>query len=180
MKRKIPSLWKATFKTTSRRWKLESAVWSRLYDCLWRSHGGEKKVVERNTIVECCSCRREPSERRIRKSQTLLYTRLEQPPELITFGIDVECIEFLLHLVGDSAKESCQHTVLLDTSNFDGHDSRGKEKETGARGWAMLLTLCKLRHNFSQEALAMRFGVNQSTMSRFNIQLLGEHFGSMD
>ena len=50
------------------------------------------------------------------------------------FRIDVECIEFLLHLVGDSAKESCQHTVLLDTSNFDGHDSRGKEKETGARG----------------------------------------------
>ena len=58
--------------------------------------------------------------------------------------------------------------VLLDTSNFDGHDSRGKEEETGARGWAMLLTLsrCKLRHNFSQEDLAMRFGVNQSTMSR--------------
>ena len=51
-------------------------------------------------------------------------------------------------------------------SNFDGHDSRGKEKETGARGWAMLLTLCKLRHNFSQEDFAMRFGVHQSTMSR--------------
>ena len=26
--------------------------------------------------------------------------------------------------------------------------------------------LCKLRHNFSQEDLATRFGVNQSTMSR--------------
>ena len=92
--------------------------------------------MERNTIVECCLCGREPSdhERRTRKSQTLLYTRPEQPPELITFGIDVECIEFLLHLVGDSAKKSRQHTVLLNTSNFDGHDSRGKEKETGARG----------------------------------------------
>ena len=83
--------------------------------------------MKRNMIVESCSCGREPSERRTRKSQTLLCTRLEQPPELITFGIDVECIEFLLHLVGDSAKESCQHNVLLDTSNFDGHDSRGKE-----------------------------------------------------
>ena len=30
----------------------------------------------------------------------------------------------------------------------------------------MLLILCRLRHNFSQEDLAMRFGVNQSTMSR--------------
>ena len=30
----------------------------------------------------------------------------------------------------------------------------------------MMLTLCKLRHNFSQEDLATRFGVNQSTMSR--------------
>ena len=88
--------------------------------------------MECNTIVECCLCGPGPSERRTRKSQTLLYTRLEQPPELITFGIDVECIEFLLHLVGDSAKESCQHIILLDTSNFDGHDSRGKEKETGA------------------------------------------------
>ena len=93
-----------------------------------------KKAVECNTIVECCLCGREPSERRTRKSQTLLYTRLEQPPELITFGIDVECIEFLLHLVDDSAKELCQHIILLDTLNFDGHDSRGKEKETGARG----------------------------------------------
>ena len=40
-----------------------------------------------------------------------------------------------------------------------------KEKETEARGWALLLTLSKLRHNFSQD-LAMRFGVNQSTVSR--------------
>ena len=73
-----------------------------------------------------------PSERRTRKSQILLYTRRdqEQPPKLITFGFDVECIDF----VGDSAKESCQHIILPDTSNFDGHDSRGKEKETGARG----------------------------------------------
>ena len=30
----------------------------------------------------------------------------------------------------------------------------------------MMLTLCKLRHNFSQEDLATRFGGNQSTMSR--------------
>ena len=30
----------------------------------------------------------------------------------------------------------------------------------------MLLTLCKLRNNVSQEDLAMRFGVNPSTMSR--------------
>ena len=30
----------------------------------------------------------------------------------------------------------------------------------------MLLTLCKLRHNFSQEDRAMHCGVNQSTMSR--------------
>ena len=32
----------------------------------------------------------------------------------------------------------------------------------------MLLTLCKLSHNFSQEDLAMRIGVKQSTMSRLN------------
>ena len=42
--------------------------------------------MERNTIVECCSCGCEPSERRTRKSQTLLFTRLEQPPELITLA----------------------------------------------------------------------------------------------
>ena len=30
----------------------------------------------------------------------------------------------------------------------------------------MLLTLCKLRHTFFQEDLAVCFGVNQSTMSR--------------
>ena len=40
------------------------------------------------------------------------------------------------------------------------------EKETDTTGWALLLNLCKLRHNFSQEDLAMHFGVNQSTVSR--------------
>ena len=54
-----------------------------------------------------------------------------------------------------------------------------KGKETGARGWAMLSTLCNLRHNFSQEDLAMmRFGVNQSAIFKI-IQLLDENFGSM-
>ena len=76
----------------------------------------------------------------------------------------MECIEFVLHLVGDSAKESCRHTVL-DTSNFDGHDSRGRKRRLTPED-ELLLTLCKLRHNFPQEDLAMRFGVNQSTVSR--------------
>ena len=40
----------------------------------------------------------------------------------------------------------------------------------------MLLTFCKLRHNFSQEDLAMRFGVNQSFKI---IQLLDVNVGSM-
>ena len=54
----------------------------------------------------------------------------------------------------------------VQVPHFDGHDSRGKEKETAARGWATMLPFFKLRHNFSQEDLATRFGVNQSTMSR--------------
>ena len=59
----------------------------------------ERKKLWNSTQVECCSCGREPSERRTRKSQTLLYTRLKQPPELITFytGINVECIEFFFY-----------------------------------------------------------------------------------
>ena len=67
--------------------------------CLMISWRRGKKLWN-STRVECCSCGREPSE--TRKSQTLLYTRLKQPPELIKFytGIDVECIEFLLHHVG--------------------------------------------------------------------------------
>ena len=71
--------------------------------------------------------------KRTRKSQgfPLYQANTAKAIELTTVytGIDVVCIEFLLHLVtGDSAKESRRHTVLLDTSNFDGHDSRGRKR----------------------------------------------------
>ena len=87
-------------------------------------------------------------------------------PDLIKFytGIDTEAMEFLLHLVGDAAQESCRHNVQ-DTSTFDGHDSRGRKRKLKPED-ELLLTLCKLRHNFPQDDLAMRFCVNQSTVSR--------------
>ena len=129
----------------------------------------ERKKLWNSTQVECCSCGREPSERRTstRKSQTLLYTRLKQPPELITFytGIKVECIGFFF-----TPCWFCERFVLTHCTaghvKFQWTWQQRKEKETEARGWALLLTLCKLRPNFSQEDLAMRFGVNQSTVSR--------------
>ena len=99
-------------------------------------------------------------------SQQLSYARMKTRPDLIKFytGIDTEAMEFLLHLVGDAAQESCRHNVQ-DTSTFDGHDSRGRKRKLKPED-ELLLTLCKLRHNFPQDDLAMRFCVNQSTVSR--------------
>ena len=96
--------------------------------------------------------------------QQLSYARMKTRPDLIKFytGIDTEVMEFLLHLVGDVAQESCRHNVL-DTSTFDGHDSKGRKKKLKPED-ELLLTLCKLRHNFPQDDLAMRFCVNQSTV----------------
>ena len=99
-------------------------------------------------------------------SQQLSYARMKTRPDLIKFytGIDTEAMEFLLHLVGDAARESCWHN-MLDTSAFDGHDSRGRKRKLKPED-ELLLTLCKLRHNFPQDDLAMRFCVYQSTVSR--------------
>ena len=99
-------------------------------------------------------------------SQQLSYTRMKMSPDLIKFytGIDTEAMEFLLHIVSDAARESCWHNVL-DTSAFDRHDSRGKKRKLKPED-ELLLTLCKLSHNFPQDDLAMRFCVNQSTVYR--------------
>ena len=99
-------------------------------------------------------------------SQQLSYARMKTRPDLIKFytGIDTEAMEFLLYIVGDAARESCRHN-MLDTSAFDGHDSRGRKRKLKPED-ELLLTLCKLRHNFPQDDLAMRFCVNQSPVSR--------------
>ena len=93
-----------------------------------------------STQVECCSCGREPSERRTRKSQTLLYTRLKQPPELITFhtGIDVECIElFFLFYTLLVILQKIRAGTLLDTSSFNGQDSRGRKRRRQRMSFAV-------------------------------------------
>ena len=99
-------------------------------------------------------------------SQQLSNARMKTRPDLIKFytGIDTEAMEFLLHLVGDVAQESCRHNVL-DTSTFDGHDSKGRKRKLKPED-EFLLTLCKLRHNCPQDDLAMCFCVNQSTVYR--------------
>ena len=99
-------------------------------------------------------------------SQQLSYARMKTSPDLIKFytGIDTEAMEFLLRIIGDAARESCRHNVR-DTSAFDGHDSRGRKRKLKPED-ELLLTLCKLRHNFPQDDLAMRFCVYQSTVYR--------------
>ena len=60
-------------------------------------------------------------------SQQLSYARMKTSPDLIKFytGIDTEAMEFLLHIVGDAARESCRHNVL-NTSAFDGGMTPGE------------------------------------------------------
>ena len=71
---------------------------------------------------------------------------------------------FLWVLLASLRQESCRHTFLI-TDNFRGHDARGRRRALQPED-ELLLTLCKLRHNFPEEDLGVRFGVDQSTVSR--------------
>ena len=96
----------------------------------------------------------------------LSYQRLKNLPRLMEFytGLDPSSFTFLLSVVGDSKSEACRHTVL-HTEKFDGHDGRGRKRILKPED-ELLLTLCKLRHNFPEEDLGVRFGVHQTTVSR--------------
>ncbi len=98
--------------------------------------------------------------------QSLSYSRLKGNSELLKFytGLDTEAIDFLLMIAGESRQEACRHTVF-NTDNFQGLDKRGRKRILKPED-ELILTLCKLRHNFPEGDLALRFGVHQSTVSR--------------
>lgn len=97
----------------------------------------------------------------------LSYERLKASQTLMKFytGLEAPAFELLLNdIVGVSKTESCRPTVR-DTENFQGYDGRGRHRTLLPEN-ELLLTLCKLRHKFPEEDLAVRFGVHQSTISR--------------
>lgn len=53
----------------------------------------------------------------------------------------------------------------MDTANFVGLDKRGRSRSLQPED-ELLLTLCKLLHDFPQEDLANRFDIHRSTVSR--------------
>ena len=95
--------------------QFEAGCMTNCDDLMW-----VRKNLWNSTRAECG---REPSERKTRKSQTLpTASWVDQ----VLHGRRCGVHWVLLHYVGDSAKDSCGHTVLLDTSDFNGHDSRGR------------------------------------------------------
>ena len=97
---------------------------------------------------------------------SLSYSKLKEKPDVLKFytGLESEAIDFLFAVVGDSSREACRHTVK-DTSHFHGLQKQGRKRALKPED-ELLLTLCKLRHDFPQADLALRFGVHQSTVSR--------------
>ena len=164
--RKIPSLWKAMFKTTSRRWKLEA--------------GSLKKALRLSVKIswrreKSCEAQHDPWVLLVRTwaiwRKNLKITNFNMYQARTTSWVDHvwhRCGVYWVFVT--PCWWFCER--IVSTHCTAGHVKfwwtwqQRKGKETGARGWAMLSTLCKLRHNFSQEDLAMRFGVNQSTVSR--------------
>ena len=110
--------------------KQGQAVWSSLYNCLWQSHGGEEKSC--GTKNELGAARADVSHLKELEDHKLYYTRLKPRPELIKFytDIDVECIEFLLHLVGDPVKNRVD-TLCCWTCQI----SMDMTAEEGKGGW---------------------------------------------
>ena len=94
------------------------------------------------------------------------YASIVKKPHLLKFytGLDEAAIEFIWDVMGDSVQSACRHTKK-DADNFSGHGRGGRKRKLCPRD-ELLLTLCKLRHNFPEDDLAQRFNIHQTTVSR--------------
>ena len=116
--------------------------------------------------LELCKERCERQARQLSENNSFSFEKVKNKPTIIKFytGLSPEGIEFILTLVGRSAREACRHTIR-DTRNFTGLDPRGRKRILAAED-ELFLTLMKLRHDFPEEDLAMRFSIDQTTVSR--------------
>ena len=92
------------------------------------------------------------------------YASIVKKPHLLKFytGLDEAAIEFIWDVMGDSVQSACRHTKK-DADNFSGHGRGGRKRKLCPRD-ELLLTLCKLRHNFPEDDLAQRFNIHQTTV----------------
>ena len=103
--------------------------------------------------------------REIAEKLKFSFTKLKSDPVAFKFftGITVESFKDILRILGDAV-----NTMLYAYDVPDDHE--GKEYTRGARALSvedeLLLTLVKLRHNFPESDLALRFGISQSTVSQ--------------
>lgn len=102
------------------------------------------------------------------------FDNIRRKPNILKFytGLDSSAIDFIVTVVGESATEACRHTTA-DTASFVRLDRRGRKRVLKPED-ELLITLMKLRHDFPEEDLAMRFGVEQSTISRIFFLLAGD------
>ena len=103
--------------------------------------------------------------REIAEKLKFSFTKLKSDPVAFQFftGITVESFKDILRILGDAV-----NTMLYAYDVPDDHE--GKKYTRGSRALSvedeLLLTLVKLRHNFPESDLALRFGISQSTVSR--------------
>ena len=100
------------------------------------------------------------------------FKQIKEQPKVLKFytGIDLEAIEFILNIMGNSVRSSCRHTTI-ETEHFHGLAPGGKQRALLAED-EVLLTLCKHRHDFPEEDLASRFCIHQATVSRIFTSML--------
>ena len=100
----------------------------------------------------------------LQKSQ-LHYTNLQADPKLMLFytGLNPDAFSLLCSQLRNTCSDMAFTTPV--PAGFLGQDRRGRPRTLCFED-ELLLCLVKLRHDFPESDLAMRFGVDQSTVSR--------------
>ena len=100
----------------------------------------------------------------LQKSQ-LHYTNLQADPKLMLFytGLNPDAFSLLCSQLGNTCSDMAFTTPV--PAGFLGQDRRGRPRTLCFED-ELLLCLVNLRHDFPESDLAMRFGVDQSTVSR--------------
>ncbi|XP_065195428.1 uncharacterized protein LOC135827887 [Sycon ciliatum] len=124
----------------------------------------EAQVAKLRSQLEQALYNLDESEEALRKCQ-LHYSNIRHDNKIVLFYTGLSSLAFDLLL--DQLRCGCQDMCFATKvpADFLGQDSRGRRRALVYED-ELLLTLVKLRHAFPESDLALRFGIDQSTVSR--------------
>ena len=102
------------------------------------------------------------------QAQKFSFSKIQCEPKVFKFytGIEVDNFHDILRILGSSVDTMSYFQRGMEHPDHHGRDPAVGMKRTLSKEDELLLTLCKLRHDFPESDLAARFMISQASVSR--------------